>query len=914
LNILKSAFEKLSADNLNQIKASTELTAKSVNPGGSLFGIAAEMLTSLRAIERHLTKGKSKESSNSGGKLGSAILMTVIGGKALTAIGKGLGVIVDAVNQLTMQPKELKEKMEALTLGINSISSIGPSILKFAGFLLLATPMLIIGAIAAPLFGLSLFIITKTLEYTSRAFKGKEMQQAIDNINKMGKAILILGTALALSLPLYAIGIVALPLVAVTLLAIGGLFFLLDKLGIDKSMKDTGKALVFAAAGILALGISIALLALAMTGLNVLDSDPMKALGFIIAAIGGIGITFAIIGVVSSFIKKGAVAMLFASMALITIGFGVMLFAKAMPDDNPYEFMAQVGLFVVGLGAAMALAGVGAGFIIPGAAAMAIAGLALIAIAKGASSMGALFKGGGMDALLDDSGQVTESILGFGGGRKMSNMEFFMLSIARSFTLFPNQILSMYASAPALIMSGLALSSIAKGISKFQNMDIDYKTLPGNITTLVTVVANAFGDIGSRFPGGSKFLFGSQSPVADGIDAVAGMGSALGGIAEGVQNMADLKFPIYGTGKDATKIIGYRQLNSEVFNKVGINTGLIVNALASTFGEIGAKYPGGRSFLFGSQSPVADGIDAVSGMGNAISGIAEGVQSMASLKFPIYGTGKNATKIIGYHELKEDHFTKVSDNVGLIVTALSGTFAQIGASPNAKTGFWGGASDIQKGIELVTGMSQPLNAIANITKTFAELKVDTGSVATKIKSMIRSLSSLFSEDQQTVDPAQITNIGLLGDNLKKIARSADGFEKFKKSYGQFVDHHIRFKDSVNGFDKENLKLTSDMFTGLASLSKSDNAISQMGDQMADAIQKLAEMIEAAKSSITGGSTAMTNSTEALGTKIDGMSNTQTGTQQAVQDLSILVEAIRSLEDRFDQPIPVKVNGNTGLFR
>lgn len=816
MNILKSAFEKLSADNLNSIKTATEISAAAVSPGGSLFGVATEMLASLKRIEKGLVKSESrKESSMGGGKVGSAILMSIIGGKALTTIGKGLSVIVDAINKLQGDSKEITEKMQALTLGIDSIVQIGPSILKFAGYMFLATPLLIIGAIAAPLFGLSLFIITKTLAWAAKPLASKPVQEALTSMKDVGMGILVLGGALALALPLYSIGIVALPLVALTLLTIGGVFYLLDKLGVDKSMKDVAKAFTFVGLSIVALGLSIFAFDYFMNKLE----DPMNTLLTIGAVILGLGVAFFIAGKMASSILKGALVMAVSAIPLILIGFGVKIFADSIPKDNPWEFMAQIGVFIVGLGVAMAAAGAAAPLILPGAAAMGVAGLALIAIAKGASSMGEFFKSGLASAMLEDSGEVTEAILGFGGGRKMSRLEYFMLTIARSFTLYPNQIASMYASAPALIMAGLALISIAKGIERFQGLKIDYETLPINISNLLTSISKPFQAIGETYSGG--FLTGS--------------------------------------------------------------------------------------------TPAERGIKAVSGMGNALSGIAIGVQSMAMLKFPVYGTGKNATKIVAYRELKPADFTQVGLNIGQMVSSLTSVFAEIGKNPDAESTWWGGNSNIENGMEMVSGMAQPLNAIANITKTFANLKVEPNSVALKIKSMVKSLSDMFSSqnENEKINEDEINIIGTLGDNLKKVADTNNGFEKFKKSYGEFVDHHIRFKDSVNGFDKENLKLTSEMFNGLAALSNTNGAIEQMGDQMAAAIEKLAQMIEDAKSTIAGGNTELTNSTNELGNKISGMSTGgSTTVQQSTQDNSQLISTLQQLLERFDEPIPVKVRSSS----
>jgi len=61
----------------------------------------------------------------------------------------------------------------------------------------------------------------------------------------------------------------------------------------------------------------------------------------------------------------------------------------------------------------------------------------------------------------------------------------------------------------------------------------------------------------------------------------------------------------------------------------------------------------------------------------------------------------------------------------------------------------------------------------------------------------------------------------------------------------------RLKDTLNAFDKVNLKFTSDMFQGLAYLSgyKGAGSINQMSSALNDSIKQLTLMIEEFKKSV-----------------------------------------------------------------
>lgn len=905
-----SPFEKLSIENQQRTLAAVQITATSVSQGGQLFGIFTDMLSVLKRIEEN-TRILNKKSSNQGdeksGGTKSAVLMSIIGGKALKGIGEGLLIIADAINKFTDKPKEIVEKMTAVAAGINELTQIGPNIVKFAGYLLLATPLLMIGALAAPLFAVSLLIITGALMLVSKPLSNKKTRETLMSLGGIGKSIFMFGGWLALSLLVYPFAVMALPMVALVILGVGMTFFLLDKLGIDKSMKDTSRALMFAAIAIVSLGASIALFSLIMSSVG----DPMETLLIMGATVIGVALAFGLAGLFWKHIAKGALVMILSVIPIILLGAAISIFASSItPDAAGWVTLAQVGAAIVGLGAVMALAGAAAAFIIPGAAAMLISGIALIPISIGLGAFAKLFSGGGMDNLLADSGQVTEGFLGFGAGRMMSNMEWAMLSIARSFTLPLRSIASMYISVPALILAGVAMLSISKGVKAIQDLNIDYATVPDNIAKLITAVASPFAEFGkNEGAGGRKSLFnrvfggGSQSPLADGISSVMGIGDALSSIAEGTQAMVDLKFPIY----NGTKIVGYNTLQSGFEEKIATNLKMIINAVVAPFAEIGndpAMGKGGRKGFFqrltgtGGQSPVADGISAVQGIGSALTGIAEGVQQMANLTFPIYNENGKKT---GVRTITEGDLTMVGINMRNIVSSLTKTFGDIGNNPNAKSSWWFGKSKIEKGIALVKGMGAPISQIASAVNTFAKENIDVDIVAGKIQNMIKALTGVFSNENEGISKVALTGLYNTGKYLNEIAKSVDKFERYTEAFSKYVTDFVKYKDAVNDFDKTNLELTTNMFQGLSYLAKTENAIADMSEQLTAAIYKLAEMIEKTQ----GGTTTV--NVEAPTGVAPTQGNTPAQNQQGDKnDMSKVIAAIRELEDRFSQPLTVVI--------
>ena len=950
MNIFKSAFERLSIENQQQLVASAQVTSIAVSPGGALFGKVEEMVKLLKQIAVNTAASAKGGGGGGGGGLGigNAIALKIVGGKGLEGIGKGLAAIVEAIESMKSTSKEFKDKAEALVLTIDALSKIGPAILKFAGYLFLATPLLVVGALAAPLFGLSLFIITKVLQMASAPLSDPKTQQALIAMGDVAKAILLLGVALVLATVLYPAGISALPYIVLTLLALGGVFWLLDKMNIEKSMKQVSIGLMFAAGAIVLLGVAFLLVDTMMQAMD----DPAITLLMVMGMVVGVALVMYLAGKFAKEIFLGSLVMIVAAIPIILLGVAVAIFAESItPDEAGWITIGQIGALVTGVGLVMGLAGAASGFILAGAAAMIVAGIALLLVSVGAGAMAKLFNDTDMSKMLGDSGHETEGFLGFGAGRMMSNMEWLLLSIARSFTLSPVNIASMYATAPAMIMVGVALATVAYGIKKVQGLNIDYDVLPDQIGKLVTVLAGAFGAIGERFPGGRKSVLsrifggGSQSAVADGIDAVLGMGDALSSIAQGVQAMADLKFPIY-TG---TKITGYFTLSSDTFKKVNDNINLIVNSLSTTFGELGLKYPGGKKtflqgvFGGGSQSPVADGIAAVMGMGDVLTSIAGGVQSMADLKFPIYegtkivgyntldsgafdklkenirnivgsladvfgeigleypggtksfmnmifGGGGNAVtdgigavqgmgaavaeiakgvqamadlkipiykdgKIVGYESMGADAITKVTQNIRQLVISLTGTMGEIGNNPDAQNDWgWFGSSKIEDGVEIVTSFAEPILKIAQAAKTFMEVNVDPAALTGKIQGIISGMTTALSAAGEDAEQQEsfVLVLGDVAKKLEEIGKNIDPWVKFVDNFKKYVDDMGRLKDTLNAFDKVNLKFTSDMFQGLAYLSgyKGRGSVDQMSKALNDSIKHLADMIEEFKNKVS----------------------------------------------------------------
>ncbi len=846
--MFSSAFEKIglqAADNKASADANV-LTATSVSVGGSLYNKLDEILVAIKELSGTAKKPDFKELAAAGGgsfSMSDSIALAFLA-PTLKPIGKGLGFIVDAVNNLEEGGAEKAKALEGIFGALAKLGEVGKSIFVFAGWMVLALPFLMITAIASPLIAIALGATLMAVRLATRKLDEEQMDK-IKMLGDVGKSIFIFAASLALTSIIMPWAIKGALGAAMIILGIGMVFMLLDEIGILDNIEQAGKGLQSAGLAILGLGVALALFSfiepyamkgftsamlmiagvglvmllisggegqfesaakgLAWAGLGIISLglalwffnylDPSVGTFFkVLAFITGFGIAFAIIGEAGTEIKDGAQALLWASLSiivialsfqlmnlilgdsmsdpanyvglllvaglalgfriigegakeieegaiamiavggsLIVIAIGMFIMSKAL-KDNGWELLGMTAALLVGLGLAFAGAGVASVFILPGASAMAVAGVALITVGIGMMIMGKAF----------GSKNVKDLVTPVDGEAPIKTL---LMAVADGFNMWPWEVIGVLTGSAAMIAAGVALMTVAGGLMMFgkaaEKLNLD--TIGGTISMMIGTLSIPFHAIGSGktlkvndpVTGEEieiKFetnFFGGGS-VYRGVQSVLKMGTALTNIAGGVQSMANLKFP---TGFDKEgKATAFETIGGDAFKKVIINTAMMVGALAIPFAKIGMgqevtltdpetgeEYTvmiGGGGFF--SDNVVKKGVDAVMDMGMAMSNLAGGVQNMAMLKFPT-GFDKEG-KATGFQAFDAGNALKVTQNTQMLVSALSGTFAEIGMNPNSERGFWGGASTIEKGQEIVAGFGAPLVNLAQGVSDMANLR------------------------------------------------------------------------------------------------------------------------------------------------------------------------------------------------
>jgi len=826
---LASAFDKLGGQTelLEEIRDNSDLTAAAINPGGELFDRIDRMVIAMEKLEENTKAGR--------GGLQEAIVLKLVA-PTLKPIGLGLGFIVEALEKAG-PAEELSKKMDAITQGLVVLGDVGKSLLLFAGYLILATPLLLVAAVASIIWIPATILMIKGLMFATEGLDEKRLE-SIALLGDVGMALLKLAGSLALISILALPALVGLLATTVILVGIAGVFKILDMIGADpKRMEDFGKSIKALGIGLLLLGGTLALLSLVampvLKGLLVamavvagigltfflldklgVDRSMRKmainlmlvslslvtlsaALMFfsavapplmqsleIVAVVGAVALVFGLAGQFAAQIVKGSLVMILAGISLVVIGMGLKKIEESFPAKGRWEFIGQVGAIVVGLGLAMAAAGAGAAFIAPGAAVMILAGGALVVIGLGLKAiasvdfkaLGSLSNGKGSKAF-DWSGEVSEGFLGFGAGRKKSNFEVAMEGVAAGLALGPISIAGILAGAPTLLLASAALIGIAKGLRVFKEVvsEADLPALSTNVDYIVSGLADTFAKVGEKYPGGGggimSALFGSgkdTSVVAQGISAVGGMGRALKGIAKGVQAMANLKFPT-GFDKDGNPT-GFETINlTTAVPALIANTQLIVTGLSKTFAEVGESDAAQGSSWFTSSS-YEKGIKVVKKMGEPLYNLANGVQNMANLKFPTgYDAEGNPT---GFKSIGNvgSLVKKLTKNTKAIIIGLAGVFEQVGKSEAADSGGWFSKSNFEKGIEVAQQLAEPYSALADAVEDVTKITSSVGAaeeVKAKVTAMISAITDAGGSDSGLI-MGKTMLISMIGSTYEKL--------------------------------------------------------------------------------------------------------------------------------------------------
>jgi hypothetical protein len=797
-----------------------------------------------------------------------ATFLLPIGMIGIELLKKSLKMLLPTFEKLGKESKEIKKGSKALDL-------MGTSLLSFAKGLALAGLVAVVGIIAIPFLIISLILIGGAMLLLGRLSKpitkgAKALDRVGDALKSfgIGLAIFAITTFFIMLQPTILLGMVA------SLVLIGGAVALIGLL--NKQINKGSLSLILMGAGLIVFGIGYAIFAASVSA-TVTD---IKDVGMQLAVLGGIGLVTALLGVGLSLIAQGALSLVLMGLGLAVFGLGYIPFAKATKDATLDSVAVQAGVLTA-LGLVFAAAGLAAIAIVPGAVAFAAVGAALLVLAPGLAAMQSV------NFTQEDALNLTTTLAGvksafIGPPNKGGVISGIFKSIGGAISGGADAV-QMTAAAVGFAAAGKALTVLSVGLKEYKKISWTADDSL-QLTTVLSGISAAFAQAGGEAaaPGGVfGAVFGnafSPNATEKGIDSVMGAGKALTSIA---------------TGLTAFSALVKSKINIETLAEdIGMVLGFVSQAFAAIGGANQDVESGGFfSGLFGIKSTATEeGIRSVRDAGDALTGIAKGLEAFSGIKDPA-GTAAKIGEVLGFvsqafaaigganqdvesggffsslfgikstateegirsvkgagDELvkigtalekfaglkdPEDTAEKIKAVLGMVGTA----FAAIGGGANEESdGNWFISWDenkIQKGIEAVDGAGDALVDIAAGLKAFSG-DFDPVSVAQSIGTLLTSIGTSFSDlyaTNPTISPQLkdfSTFIVTLGDVAEKglLDKAADGISKIA--------------DSINKIDIDKTVAFGDLFKSSSTLSEDKGAYKALAKAVEDIRDMMAE--------------------------------------------------------------------------
>jgi len=604
-------------------------------------------------------------------------------------ISKSISILVDTITNKKTDTKQM-----------NAIIALGAGMLKY-------TLALSLVSVLAPFILIGSFIISKSISILLDTIRKKKT-----NVKQMD-AIIALGSGMLKYTLALSLAAVLAPAVLIGALVIGLSIQILMTVvsSVDKKKTDAIKSILTLSAGILLyclsmlavtllaptilkgtiiFTISLFILSLGLlfmgskqvqqgvkallwTGFGILlfavaiwafskiaDMETSLIVGLTIA---GISLVMYMVGLNASTIIKGAISLIGVSLGLVVLSLGLLMF-KAANITISDAFV--LGAVITGLAIAVTIMGGDIALMLLGSAAMVATGASLIVLSIGLL----IFKTANIT--LEDAGVLGVILVGLGVA--MSGAGLLSIPIA--------------LGAAAMTLVGISLISISTGLLIFKKV---------NLTEADTVV---LGSVIDTLALSMSKLGWLSIPIAAGSVVMTLAGVALSKIATSLTIFKASKFS----------------------SADGVNLESAIGSVISAFSIITDKDKQKALGIDINPLSLAIGIASLSGIGNVLSSLAQGVQSWANLEVTEWqvinpGTSKAQLVVKNRKKLTQTDFSNAALGIAQVINATAAPFAAIGKLQN------GTASGIPAFDSIFGGnyVSDGIKSLANIGNTLGSL-------------------------------------------------------------------------------------------------------------------------------------------------------------------------------------------------
>lgn len=765
------------------------------------------------------------------GKSIALFALTMVG-VALVAPLFALGTLVFAlsVKAIIWSLNSAKDTAKGGADAISALMSIGKGVLLFSLTMVgigLVAPIFALGALT---FGLALGFILLELGIAGK--KSEDINKGVDVLKSMLKPIALFSVVLGvvgLVAPVVALGALT---ISLSILAVGGVTYLLGKLDNKGDVKRGALALDMLALPMLAFAGALAIIG------SLVKDDP-KTLGLKMLVLGGaivgLGLAAFVLGqpIVAPFVEIGAGVLITLAASLVVFAGALWLLSKAEftkdKADNLAYAISTIGFSLAKFGLVAIPAAIGSAALIPASIALLplTASLALFKTIDWQESDGEALKNA-----------LTSTVQGFAhalDGIGISGM------------------VKLLAAIPVIALIGGALTALAYGVKSmatlsFIEMEYDKKAgklipkrtvrltneeiqaVGPNTAMILNALAGPLTNFGKWATEGT-YTFGPFSLgsgyMLKGIRAASEIGNTISGIAKGVADMANLNVIEYTVKGGKIIPVSTRKLTQNDFNLAATNTASILSTLAKPLSKFGEESSKGEGLIWG-DGYVLKGIEAAAKVGNAIASIAKGVTNMVNLNVVEYAVKGGKLIPISTRKLTDDDFTLAATNVGKILDALTKPLSDFGMK--FKEGStWFTDSGIEAGIDAIGKISDPISKLADMTLKLAsgqanQYTVRNGKmVLTGVIPFDKAIPIAMSNAKKLLYtyPQLLASVGIYIDKYEDdIDRALEYIPNMSKNIGKLADSMAKVGTAFDKLDAKKLGLYKtfvSITTGLTSI-------------------------------------------------------------------------------------------------
>ena len=529
--------------------------------------------------------------------------------------------------------------------------------------------------------------------------------------------------------------------------------------------------------GVLAMAAAVGVLALGIFAWRIVEWEDMGK------AVLGIGVLATIFTVMTRVAKD--------SKQVLSIATGVIVMAAAVGILGiamlPYKLLdwedmgkagAALGVVTVALAALMYMSSKGSPLMAAGALIVTSVGVALLA--------GALLIANAVD------------------GETAVMMGLFIAANVGAIAILGNMGATALLGGAALVLSAVGTGLYAAALVKAQSVDGTTMLALGAFVVTVTAAAAALGFIGPlallgaaaiAATGAATFVFAAalekMQTVKDlDVASIAGTVAALVGVATVTGNPFTLPFTLAGAA--ALGAVGLSMLSfaktiktmSEVnltdaeLVSIGNNLATFIEVMVDALDGVEDKAKGAKK-----------AINALSGLGNLVYQLSEGIKGMATLVFPKYEARNGELVVVDTIDLGLESVIDSLVNA-CINAAEREDFKK--RMRQAKAGFDGIGTILDPLVNLITGFSQQKLDVNYIEKTFAPTA----------KAAVGAIVSMF-DDMQGIDTSKVKDTGKALDAFFDVLADGD-LDKRNKELQSTATNIENIQTAINSLNFEKL--------------------------------------------------------------------------------------------------------------